>query len=300
MNTSQTLATLTKMEPALWLLLLVVLHLGNKLVEARQVRAAQETPPSYSSFKLFALSKAFASISYALLYSQMLPIHLARKSLDEVYAGLYWTVYVVSAICVFYAMSAVLRKALSPLPGLSTAALVVFRWAAILALAIALTAHLPVFGVRDVGRWLNEMSVSFLLCICMFELSILVLFLTQLRRLGMFLLSRPIGFALGLALLGILDVALAVTFNAPPQLAIWVNIAEEFAIAFVVAMWSVYVLRPEPKRLPHTLSPASRLSKWDEIAKKIGVAQRETEHIPFITTVESVVDSILERHKGKA
>ncbi len=88
--------------------------------------------------------------------------------------------------------------------------------------------------------------------------------------------------------------------NAPPKIATAIGFSQEIGIIFVVSMWSFYILRPEPKRLPHSLSPASRLSKWDDIAKRIGVAQKEAEHVPFIATVEAVVDSILEKYKKEA
>lgn len=306
LSQSQLLSILTKTEPAVWLLFFVVLHLGGKLTRLRQESALQgskvmeEQPPDYLPLKFFVLCKWLWAISYFLFFGNLLPIHLASKAKQFAYAGVSWTVYFCASLCAVFVMGSILKRGLSPLPGLSSAAWTVFRWAASLAFLLALTAHLPIFGVASVGGWLNELSVSFLLCICMFELSILALFLMQLRRLGMFLLSRPIGLSIGLAILGLLDLAIGVTANAPPRIAIAANLAQEIGIIFVVAMWSFYILRREPKRLPHSLSPASRLSKWDDIAKRIGVAHKDAEHVPFITTVESVVDSILERHKEKA
>lgn len=306
MSQSQLLSILTKTEPLLWLLLLVVLQLAGKLTQLRH-RAAlrgekppEEQPPDYLPVKLFILCKWLWAMAYSVLFSNLLSLHLAPKSKALAYAGISWTIYFCSAVCAVYVMGAILRRGLAPLPGLSTAAWVIFRWAAVLAFLLALTAHIPIFGIRDVENWLDEMTVSFLLCICIFELSILLLFLTQLRRLGMFLLSRPIGLAIGLAILGLLDLMIGATANAPPRIAAVANLAQEIGIVFVAAMWSFYILRREPRRLPHSLSPASRLSKWDDIAKRIGVAHKEAEHVPFITTVESVVDSILERHKERA
>ncbi len=296
---------LTSLEPLLWLLLLIVLRMGCKLAESRKVglgpgRASlEEEPPSYRALKYFALAKWFGAMSYAFLFQLLDPLRLSARVLNVTETTISWSVYFVTTVCSFYIMGAILRKGLSPLPGLSRAAWAIFRWAAVLTFIIAVTAHLPIFGVRSVNRWLDEMSISFLLCVCMFEITLLVVLLTQIRRLGMFLMSRPIGLALGLAILGLLDLAMGLTFTAPPEFALATNLAEESGIVFVVAMWSVYILRPEPKRLKHTLSPASRLSKWDDIARRIGVAYKETEHVPFITTVEGVVERILERHKEK-
>ena len=294
------------MEPAVWLLLLVVLHVGSKLAKSRQSgagpakAASEEEPPDYGALKLFAWAKWFGALSFPVLYSGLVPLHLSESVLKVIDTAVYWSVYLISAVCAFYIMGAILRKGLSPLPGLSRAAWVIFRWAAVLTFLIAFTAHVPLFGMHDLREWMDEASFSFLLCICMFEITLLVLLLTQIRRLGMFLLSRPIGLALGLAILGILDLAMGVTINAGPHVILLTSLLEESGIILVVVMWSFYILRPEPKRLKHTLSPASRLSKWDDIAKRIGVAYKETEHVPFITTVEGIVDRILERHKEKA
>ncbi len=57
---------------------------------------------------------------------------------------------------------------------------------------------------------------------------------------------------------------------------------------------------PEPKRQPHSLSPASSLMKWNEVALKLGMGGRQAEHVPFISGVESKVDAVLERFKARA
>ncbi len=215
------------------------------------------------------------------------------------YSLSYWCSYLLASISVFFVMAALLRRSLQPLPGLSTAALALFRWAALLALLLALTAHLPIFGVTNYKLLLNETSISFVLCICAFELSLLSLLLGNIRRLGMCLRSRPIGFAFGLVMLSIMDLSNAATINMSQHVQNIVATWSEITNVSVTLLWIFYILRPEPKRLPHGLSPASRLMKWNEIALKLGVSGKQAESVPFISGVESTVDAILERFKGR-
>ena len=208
----------------------------------------------------------------------------------------FWGLYLFATICVFFIIAALLRNSLRPLPGLSSAAVIVFRWASGLALAIALTAHLPVFGIRSLPVWLDEVSVSFALCVCTFEISLLTLLLTRLERLGMCLRSRPVGLAIGLTLMGFMDLVSAVTLNLPDHYLLWIGTASELVTFFSLAVWIFYIVFPEPARNPHSLSPASKLMRWNEIALKLELSGRQAEPAPFISGVESVVVGIMKKH----
>ena len=296
---------LSKTEPFLWLTVLGSAFVGEKKAHAATSPKTQsgrydEVPPSYGALKIFVILKFLGSLVYPAFIGGLLPGHLSQRALHTLYLTAYWAVYLLSSICVFFVMAALIRRSLQPLPGLSTAALTVFKWAAFLAFILAITAHLPVFGPRTLDLLLNEVSISFLLCICAFELSLLTLLLRQMRRLGMCLRSRPIGLALGLALLSFMDLSDAATANTPQHLQDVVAAYNEMANIFVPLFWTFYILRPEPKRLPHALSPASRLMKWNEIALKLGVSGKQAETVPFISGVESTVDAILDRFKERA
>ncbi len=213
-----------------------------------------------------------------------------------VYYLLFWTLYVLATVSVFLIIAALLKNSLRPLPGLSSATVIVFRWASVLALVIALTAHIPVFGIRNLPVWLDEVSVSFALCVCTFEISLLTLLLTRLERLGMCLRSRPVGLAIGLTLMGCMDLVSAVTLNLPDRYLLWIGTVNELTTYFALAIWIFYIVFPEPPRNPHSLSPASKLMRWNEIALKLELSGRQAEPAPFISGVEAVVAGIMKKH----
>ena len=291
--------TLNKVEPILWALVLVSIYYG-RMRQAPGAVQRDEVPPDYRALTAFVSFRLLGATVEPFLLNGWNPCHLGHRSAAILSISYYWLVYLLASICVFFFMAALIRKSLQPLPGLATAALIVFRWAALLALAIAATAHLPVFGIVSPQLFLNEISISFLLCICAFELSLLTLLLRQMRRLGMCLRSRPIGFALGLAMLSLMDLCNVATINLAKHTQDVAAALNEITNNCVPLLWTFYILRPEPKRLPHGLSPASRLMKWNEIALKLGVSGKQAETVPFISGVESTVDAILERFKGRA
>ncbi len=306
MTATYILAVLTNAEPCAWLVTLIAIYFcGERRTRRLQSSSLKnvrndETPPDYRPLGAFVVCRLLSSLAYPILIGRVLPLGISAHTARIVNEALYWTFYLLSTVCVFFVMAVIIRNSLRPLPGLSSAALIVFRWASFLALVIALTAHLPIFGLRNGILWLNEASISFSLCVCTFETSLLVMLLRQLRRLGLCLRSRPIGFALGITLLGCMDLVSAITLNASTRVVVSVSLLNEGVIFFVLTLWTYYIVAPEPKRLAHSLSPASGLMKWNEIALKLGVSGKQAEQTPFISGVESTVDAILERFKSRA
>ncbi len=256
----------------------------------------EETVSDYRALGVLVIIKLLESLLYLSLSRHILPLNLSAQAVRLIYATSYWTLYILSTICVFFVMGAILRSSLQPLHGLASAALVIFRWAAILALFIALAAHIPIFGVPNLFHWLDEVSVSFMLCVCSFEISLLVVITMQLGRLGMYLRSRPVGVAIGLTMLGCMDLLSAVTVNLPPRTAELVGSVVESVILLALLIWIVYIVLPEPRRMAPALSPASKLMRWNEIALRLGGNSRPTETVPFISAVEAQVDEILAKH----
>jgi hypothetical protein len=305
-NLTNILSIVINIEPCVWLITLSAIYFCGERRTARLQRSSlknvrdDELPPDYRSLGVYIVCKLLSLLAYFIFIVQVIPLGMSTYTAHAVNQTLYWILYFVSTVCIFVFMAVIIKGSLRPLPGLSSAALIVFRWASLLALAIALTAHLPVFGLSSGILWLNEASISFLLCVCTFEVTLLVMLLTQLRRLGLCLRSRPIGFALGIALLGCMDLLSAVTLNLSTHIVAWVDLLNEGVIFFTLTLWTYYIVAPEPKRLAHSLSPASGLMKWNEIALKLGMSGKQAEQAPFISGVESTVDAILEKFKSRA
>ncbi len=306
MNPTQTMNALNDCEPLAWLAVLIAVHFGKQRRSrisdegGADSSSSDETPPEYGSLQLFAAFKALSSLSYPVLLGHVVSIGLSPRALRLANESTFWTLYVLCTVCAFFIMAAVLRRSFQPLPGLATAALVIFRYAAVLAIGIALTAHLPFFSPHHLSAWADEVSFSFMACVCAFEVTLLVMLTTQLGRLGMFLRSRPIGIAFGLALLGCMDLIQALTISLSLKVVQEIGLVYEVGVYLAALTWTFYILRAEPRRMPHSLSPASRLMKWNEIAMKLELAGKQAEHVPFISGVESIVDSILKRSESRA
>jgi hypothetical protein len=299
----QLLNAMASLEPFGWLVALVALYFGGERRLARLQRGGlgatqgTEAPPTnYRPLAAFVLLKLVASLDYPIFHERLLRVGLSAATSHLVYLIVFWASYFGLTICVFFVIGSLLKNSLSPLPGLSSAAMIVFRWAALLAFALALTAHIPVFGIHDWYLWLNEVSVSFALCVCTFEVSLLVLMLSRMGKLGMCLRSRPVGLAVGLTLFGFTDLASALTLNLSAAVVTWVALASQTVLFGVLLMWVYYIVQPEPRRSAHSLAPASKLMRWNEIALKLELTGKQGEQTPFISGVQLVVDSILDKY----
>ncbi len=294
---------LTGAEPLAWLLTLLLLYFGGerrtKLLKQSPITVANagEHPPDYRALGVFAGLKLLSTLARPILRDQVFPLGMTPHTAHVVYAAVYWTLYLLSTVCVFFVIGALLKNSLGPLPGLAAAAMVVYRWAAVLALVIASTAHIPVFGIHNAAAWLTEVTTSFALCVCSFEISILILLCSQLSRLGMCLRSRPVGLVFGLLAISLVNIVSAVTVNLPARALGWIALLNEAVVLFILLLWAFYIILPEPKRSPHSLPITSRLMRWDQIAMKLELNGRQAQQTPFIAGVQLIVDGILDKYK---
>ncbi len=304
MNTIHSLALLTETEPIAWLIVLLALYFGGE----RRVRQLQksglgaarydERPPSYRALGVFVSLQLIGSLAFPILTDPAAPLGLSPHAVHIVYASVDWTLYLLSTVSVLFVIAALVRNSLTPLPGLSAAVLSVFGWVSALLLVIALTAHLPLFGIGSIWHWLDEVRVSCAVCVSSFEVTLLVLLLWRLTRLGMCLRSRPIGLGFGLAALGCMQLVSAVTVNFPARFVLWVSVLNGSIVLATLSMWVLYIILPEPKRHAHSLAAGSRLMKWDEIARRLEMnGKRQAEQTPFISGVQLIVDGILDKYK---
>lgn len=303
MNVSDTLTLLYQLRPLGWLAILLAVYFCGERRWERQRRSSipsgvqDELPPNYKALGIFAALRLCCCLASPLFTDWVLPIGLPLRTAHQLYMGTYWTLNLLSFVCVFFVLAAVLRNSLKPLPGLSAAAMIVFRWTAIFALTLTLTAHLPIFGIHTFQTWLAEMDLSFALCVLFFEATILVLLVMRLGRLGMCLRSRSVGLAFGLTVLGLAYLLSAITPHLAGDGAVWLHMTEDLLVLGVLTMWVLYIVLPEPKRHSHSLAPASNLMRWNEIALKLELSGRQSEPAPFISGVQLIVDGILDKYR---
>ncbi|RRA48018.1 hypothetical protein [Acidipila sp. EB88] len=297
---SSAMETLTNTEPFAWLLVLISLYVArvrrNSVQRTPATAKLRYAPIDDRPLAVFVALRLLMSLNYLIWNEASDRVGSAFQHFHHIYTAVYWSLYFMATITAFFVISAILANSLAALPALASAAKHVFRWAAGLALVIALSAHLPIFGIHSMQHWLDEVDVSFMLCVCTFEFSLISLLLTRVNRLGMCLRSRSVGLAAGLTMIGAIDFVGAVTFNVSGSASIMLATLNEVGTFVGLSIWVFYLVFPEPARTPHTLSPASKLMRWNEIAQQFGTVGRQPESLPFISRVEATVADILERH----
>ena len=211
---------------------------------------------------------------------------------------LYWGTYLLATVAIFFSIEQIMKKVLTPLPGLSKLGVIVFRFTGILTLFIALTAHLSEWGSVPFYTWMQALCLSFGLCICVFEVSLMTLLIATARRLGLSFRTRIFGLSLGFCVLGIMDFVSLASSGQSTQA--WAPLASisEVVVDCTLLMWCVYCILPEQKRGTLSLDRSSTLMRWNEIVSQLGIGpQPVADSIPsFMSDVESVVTRIMERN----
>ncbi len=242
----------------------------------------------------FAASLVGPTIFLALrLGAHRLPF--SSRLIYAIYYYSWWPLYIVSIFAAFFSIQQIIRSALAPLPGLSSLGVLFFRWAGLLSVVIAITAHLADVQELGVAKWVTRLLVSFALCMCLFEVSLLSLLALTSRLLGLTFRSRVFGVSLGLASLGIIQFFnLAFTSDGKTVIS-GIGVACELVTLATLMMLIFYILRPEPERGMLAVEKASTLMRWNEIVREMGVGPPlPVERIPnFMEEVETLVERIM-------
>jgi hypothetical protein len=208
-----------------------------------------------------------------------------------------WSVYIVSAIMLFFVTLEIFRSVLSSFSGLMRLGTVVFRWVALVSAVASLGSisytHPNVQLVPDFALALMR-SVSIL------ELCLLAFLGLCINALQLSFKDLAVGFGLGFGFMSANDLIFAAlipgnsSLNAPQQ------IAYEAVILLSVGMWVVYCGMPERVRKPVVMPANSTIYRWNEIASALGhgtkIAVQQPANGFFLTDVERVVEKVLTRN----
>jgi len=255
------------------------------------------------------LQRRFPAMSvYLILRVGSMPVLLALLYLQaqptghqDVYFPLYfysyWTVFVASAVSLFFVTMEIFRSVLSAFTGLSRLGVVVFRWAALVSVIASLStvsySHLNVMIIPNIAIALMR-SVSILeLCL----LGFLCLCINALQ-----LSYRDIAFGLGLGfgLMSANDFLQAAMIVGNSSLVAPMQYVYESVILFTLGIWVTYVWIPERARKPLVMPANSTIYRWNEIASALGHGTKVSVQQPangfFLTDVERVVEKVLTRN----
>lgn len=210
----------------------------------------------------------------------------------------YWSVYIASAVSLFFVCIEIFKSALSSFSGLTRFGIVVFRWAAVASVVVSLStvsfAHKGVLIIPDIAFRLMR-SVSLL------EICLLAFLCLSMNALRLSVRDLPFGIALGFGVMSASDYAVSLAISVNGSLTSPLQFVSEGFILACIGIWLFYVLLPEPARKPIVVSANSTIYRWNEIASALGhkptnIAVPQTANSFFLTDVEKVVEKVLARN----
>ncbi len=214
----------------------------------------------------------------------------------------YWTVYIVSAVVLFFVCIEVFRSALSGFSGLTKFGIIIFRWVVLASVIVTFSAlsfsHRGILLIPDIAFGLMH-SVSVL------ELCLLAFLCLCMSALRLSVRDIAFGLALGFGVMAADDFIAASVISHNISLTAPLQFVYEALILLALGVWTVYCALPEPVRKPVVMPANSTVYRWNEIASALGhtgtqVAVQQPANSFFLSDVEKVVDKVLNRNlKGR-
>ena len=193
---------------------------------------------------------------------------ISAKTFYAFYFPIYWASYAIEAIfglCIIYE---VYQLAMAPLKGLQALGMLMFRWAAGIAVAVAIgMAFGPHVSSRSfIIRAIQQLQqTQSILTLCM-----LLFVCFAIRPMGLSYRSRIFGVSLGLGVLATWELVGSAWLAHAPQIASTFNTLNTVLFCCTVITWIVYFLVPEPKRRMIVLPTTSPFLRWNQISLALG------------------------------
>jgi hypothetical protein len=209
----------------------------------------------------------------------------------------YWSVYIVSAVLLYFVCIEVFRSALSAFSGLMKLGTVVFHWAAVVSVIVSFSAisftHRGFLIVPDIALGLMR-SVSIV------ELCLLAFLCLSMNTLRLSVRDMAFGIALGFGLMSTNDFVVVSLISYSTSLTAPLQFVYQSVILLVLGIWVAYCALPEPVRKPVVMPANSAIYRWNEIASALGhpgtqVAVQSASGF-FLTDVENVVERAIARN----
>ena len=221
----------------------------------------------YKPLALFLVTRV---ISFSLLMPLM---SMAGRQIDkhvayQVYFYVYWATYAIEAILGFFIIYSIYNLAMAPLRGLQRLGRLMFRWAAGIAVAIAISMAVgphvtsTKFIIRAVTQLQQTQSV---LTLCM-----LLFVCLAIRPMGLSYRSKIFGVSLGLGVIAAADLVGAAWLSHFSSLYSAYNIVTGSSICLTLLIWTGYFAIPEPRRRMIILPTTSPFLRWNQISLALG------------------------------
>jgi hypothetical protein len=212
----------------------------------------------------------------------------------DMYFYVYWTVYVVSAVLLYFICVEVFRSVLSAFPGLQRLGTVAFRWAALVSVILSLSTlsfdHSRAFMITHFAFRLMR-SVSIL------ELCLLAFLCLSMNALRLSTRDMAFGISLGFGLMSCSDFVIVSLISRKTTMTDPLNFVWESLTLVSLGIWVAYCAVPEPARKPILVPAGSLIFRWNEIATALGHTGTQVVVQPaggsIFTGVESAVEEVL-------
>ncbi|QHS53304.1 hypothetical protein [Edaphobacter sp. 12200R-103] len=195
---------------------------------------------------------------------QVIEKHLAY----QIYFYAYWLSYALEAILSLLVIYSIFKLAMAPLRGLQTLGILIFRWVAVISVAVAMgVAFSPhITGIKFMVSMITQLQqTSSILTLC------LLLFVCfAIRPMGLSHGSRIFGVSFGLGFLATINLVDSAWLSHSSDMSSMINIINGIAICLTLTIWSAYFAFPEPKRRLIVLPTTSPFLRWNQISLALG------------------------------
>ena len=243
------------------------------------------------------LRAVFTVLLLTLLRAAALPWGRSHQFYVLYFYG-YFTMYLASAVLLYFICFEVFRSALAPFPAIMRIGIVVFRWAAVVSVIVSLTSisytHKGLLMIGDISYGLMR-SVSVL------ELCLLAFLGLSINALRMSVRDMAFGIALGFGIMSTSDFIISSWSYRIKSANDPVQFVYESLLLAALAVWLVYCFVPQPTPRPVLMPASSAIYRWNEIASALGhtgtrVAVQQPANSFFLSDVERVVEKVLARN----
>ncbi|HVG26269.1 MAG TPA: hypothetical protein VM865_01590 [Acidobacteriaceae bacterium] len=194
----------------------------------------------------------------------------------QIYFFVCWISAVLEALLFVAVIYDVYRKAMMPLKGLQRIGNVIFRWVAVVSvavsLAIAIGPHLSSPGSTSTTATITSMAAQIQQGTTVLTLCLLLFVCFAIRPLGLTFASRIFGVALGLGVTAttyLIQAAWLSTVGAHSLYSPIYMISAAGSLASV-CIWGTYFALPEPQRKMILLPTTSPFFTWNRISEALG------------------------------
>lgn len=257
-------------------------------------KGLQRRFPSMGAY--LALRVISTPILSLLLMNHFLTSVQQQKIAQLAYFFVFWTVYILSAVLLFFVSMEVFRSALSALPGLMRFGIVIFRWAAVVSLVVTFSS--VSFGHRSMPS-IPDIAISLMRSVSLLELCLLAFLCLSMNALRLSVRDLAFGIALGFGLMSANDFVVVSLMNGNSSLTAPLQFVYQSVVLVALGTWVAYAALPEMARRPVVMMVNSTIYRWNEIASALGhtgtqVAVPQSNGF-FLTDVEKVVEKVLNR-----